>query len=115
MCSIVFVVWVNNLFLHSEIVVNLYMFGFGIFQSWSIREYIDNFVYSSFPQLLNASQIIGCILFGLISMKFGRKMLLLYMSIPMIVSVRVDVHIVTIEILISKNKDGPYRSNKHAT
>lgn len=85
-----------------NIAVNLYMLGYGIFNGWNEREYDyhferlrldENFNWneyesSSFRQLFIwfIGPFVGSIFFGVISMKFGKKVSLLYMPIPMIVS-----------------------------
>lgn len=84
------------------VVVNLYMIGYGLFNACVDIEYqtyfdkllsAENFDWTEYERtsfreliLFFMGPFVGSILFGYIAMKFGRKTALLYMPIPMIVS-----------------------------
>lgn len=67
-------------------VVNLYVLGYSIFRNWSFTEstyHVQRSRRAEFALIPFAmvGSIIGCIFFGFITTKFGRKKPILYMSI----------------------------------
>lgn len=80
----------------------MYTLGSGVFNGWSeieIQSYIDKYfadkssVNLSWQEIIVPTyiwyigQFVGSIFWGLITMKFGRKKPLLFISIPIIVSI----------------------------